>query len=73
MTNEEKARELALRLVGEDQIEAYQCLVAYFIEMAQWKDDKFYTLLACVKFSLEKSGVNGVDEFINNIKKEWEK
>lgn len=40
--------------------------------MAEWKDDKFYTILACVQYSFEKQQFKGVDEFINDIKKQWE-
>lgn len=77
MTNEEKAKKIykdnlydcEIRGVAQDEQE-----ILFMLEkMAQWKDDRFYTILACIKYSLENSKVDGVDEFINNIKKEWEK
>lgn len=69
MTNEEKAKEIGRKWYNDDAP-----LVAYrsALQMAKWKDDRFYTILACVQYSLEKSGVSGVDEFINGMKKQWE-
>ena len=42
------------------------------MEAMKWKDDKFYTILACIKYSMEKHGIKGVDDFIMDIKKQWE-
>lgn len=84
MTNEEEAKEIAernkstyyvgSRYLGGDIETADSYLECYSsaIQMAKWKDDRFYTILACVKYSLEKSQIDRVDEFINNIKKQWE-
>lgn len=74
MTNKEKADEISENystsryLPNDKEIAAYDAAM----QMAEWKDDKFYMILACIKYSLEKSKVDGVDEFVNNLKKEWE-
>jgi hypothetical protein len=81
MTNEEKARtiiseyckkENCLQCGGKYSAEKGGC-VEYqkIMQMAQWKDDRFYTILACIKYSLEKAGING-NEFIDDIKTQWE-
>lgn len=60
------ARETYLKNI-EQQKTIFACL-----EMAEWMDDRFYKILACIKYSLEKSGIDRVDEFVDDIKKEWE-
>ena len=66
MTNLEKAKDLYHKVGMEESMLSALC------EMAKWKDDKFETILANVKFSLEKYGIKGVDEFVNCMKKQWE-
>lgn len=77
MTNEEKARELAIYFGREIDAQGKACYdIGYEVacsKMAEWKDDKFFTILACIKFSLEKQGIGGADKFIEDIQKEWEK
>ena len=75
MTNEEKAKEISKKYEDWWALESPDVEKAVYdsvMGMAQWKDDKFYMILACIKYSLEKSKVDGVDEFVNNLKKEWE-
>ena len=62
MTNEEKTRELIRESCDmEDAL----------LQMAEWKDDKFFAILACIKFSLEKQ-VFSADVFVEGIQKQWE-
>lgn len=82
MTNEEKSKRIAadnrlgyLEMENDGGVyevnsedECYQSAM----EMAKWKDDKFFTILACIKFSLEKIGIKGADKFIEDIQKQWE-
>lgn len=69
MTNEEKAKEISQQRCYDRnlQIAVYEDMM----QMAEWKDNKFYLILACIKVSLEKAGLNG-DKFIDEIKKQWE-
>lgn len=72
MTNEEKTKELADFLYFKLSHIDYGTLTEKLLEMAEWKDDKFYTILACIQYSFEKQQFKGVGEFINDIKKQWE-
>lgn len=74
MNNEELAYKIAkrhyrsARQITDSQKECYDSA----LEMAELKDNKFYTILACIQYSFEKQQFKGVDEFINDIKKQWE-
>ena len=75
MSNEEKAKELSKKYEDWWALESPDVEKAVsdsVMNMAQWKDDKFFTILACIKFSLEKQGIGGADKFIEDIKKQWE-
>lgn len=80
MTNEEKIKELSYlncrRISCNGCGNCKDCSHAEIdemaLEVAKWKDDKFFTILACIKFSLEKQGIKGADKFIEDIQKQWE-
>lgn len=84
MTNEEKSKEIAennkctyyviSRYLGGDTEEYYSQDECYqsAMEMAKWKDEKFYKVLACIKISLEKQGISVADNFIEDVLKQWE-
>lgn len=73
----EKAKELGQKyfpnsenIWARENIEQQRTIIAC-LEMAEWMNDKFYLILACIKYSLEKAGLDA-DEFIDEIKKQWE-
>lgn len=67
MSNEEKTKEIGRGYGKETRIFAYSAA----LEMAQWKDEKFYKILACVKYSFDRQGLNG-KQFVEDMKKQWE-
>jgi hypothetical protein len=74
MTDKEKAKEISKKYEDWWALEAPDVEKAVYdsvIDMAQWKDDRFHAILACIKYSLEKAGIS-CDEFINGITKQWE-
>ena len=81
MTNEEKSKKIAEQNLmtyvalendgGTYEVNSEDECYQSAMEMAEWKDDKFFAILACIKFSLEKQGFSA-DVFVEGIQKQWE-
>lgn len=67
MTNEEKARQLSQYPSGDIDIVRYDVA----LDMAEWKDEQFYRVLAIIKVSLEKQGVKFNESFIKDCVNEY--
>ena len=80
MTNNEKIKELwylkcrrtSCNGCGNCKDCSHAEIDAIALDVARWKDVKFYSILACIKLSLEKQGIGGADKFVDDIKKQWE-